>query len=157
LFLEGFNERGNGLLALREFALGCLLESGQRLVGEPEKFGMRLPKGLRAEGGKSLTQIGQGFGLGLAVLLEGGAVEFVLFGEQLLGGGAAGFRGGLSGGDAVELPGEFLDLSIALACLMAQFLFHASIGRTQRSLAPGGQPADERAQACAHREPDEHG
>jgi hypothetical protein len=42
LLLQGFEERGDGLLPLRQVAFRCLVKLGQRLIGQSKKLRLRL-------------------------------------------------------------------------------------------------------------------
>ena len=79
-------------------------------------------------------------------------MQLALVGHELLGGGAAGFRGGRARWwSAVNCSAQLGQVRFALRQLLAQFVFQPVIRRG--GSAPAQQPADEEAQRAPDQTP----
>ena len=94
LLFQGLHQGGNGRLPLRQVTLGRLGELAKGLVGQPEKFRLRLLERVSAEGLEGIAQIGERLVLRRLGILQLPGVQLALLGEQMLRGLKLGLRAG---------------------------------------------------------------
>jgi hypothetical protein len=141
LLLQGFDQRGDGLLALFEIALRAFLKFGKGLVGQPEEFRRSLFQGVGAQGLERLAEVSDGLVLNGTGVGQRAFVQGALLGQQLIGGLAAGQFGGGGGLRLSEFVAELLEFTVAVGQLLAQFGQERFTAGSGRLAEQGQQPA----------------
>jgi hypothetical protein len=134
VLLERFDQTFDGLLPLRQIALGCLLKLPERLLRQPQKFRCRLLQRVCAQRLERVAQIFQRLRL-----------QFALLGQQFFRRTLFGLRRRAGVAGVRQLRTKLCQFRLALPDLIAQFIFQSCVGTT----AAPEQPADENSQRTA--------